>query len=173
MVVRVEDELVGLGSKCHLMGHYRPGVERLTISSTVAVYSRIPAEMESRIPAAIDAEAEVMDWSDCQYRSPGTRVVREVRRLGKDEDAKTHCALPRPESDGHTQRCHARVRECPSDRSPVPRRGQLQERKAGPEAESLEHLVEDDDDEEGRELVWRGEGEGEADDDLAVVSACV
>lgn len=66
MVEMVEDELVCL--RCEL-NHFAG----LTISSTVAAYSRIPAEIESRIPLAIEADADVMDYTSARTHGCNSR----------------------------------------------------------------------------------------------------
>ncbi len=80
MIISIKDEFVGLSSGsvgiADLLLVFGKALDldfssvkengSLTINSTVAVYNRIPAEIESSTPEVMDAVAPVMDYVNQQ-----------------------------------------------------------------------------------------------------------
>ena len=102
-----------------------------------------------------------------------TGVEQDTRRDGIEnttDDVGRHAVTvvsrPDAETDGHTDGGHDGVQGRSEVRSPLPVLREVEDRETGTETETLEHLVEDDDDEEDREI--RVGREGQTDNDTAV-----
>ena len=87
-------------------------------------------------------------------------------RVSSFRGRKTYRRLPRTETNSHAKGRDTRVEDCSGEGCPAPLLRQLEEGETCTQPQTLEHLMENDDDEQSGELARIGQGEGETDDDL-------
>lgn len=119
------------------------------MSSTRAVKMRTPAEMASRTPGEKERRGKVSeDVEGAIEERREDRLTSSDRRVSR-----AHAdGRPSSETDGHSDRSHDRVEDGSEEGDPVPRGRKLKESESRSKTESLEHLMEDDDDEKDVEL---------------------